>query len=152
MFRNIDWDIISEVIKIREFMKKVQSTFSCVNIICRQGDVHTIKWNKWKVPVADTFKLNVDGSWIKATATSTAGGVLHDRKGDWNGGFSVKLGTCSEINAEAWAILHGLRFAWHIGMRILEIASNSLTICKPPQREILWRNVIVFSRESGRWW
>ena len=48
---------------------------------------------------------------------ATAGGALRDWNGDWLGGFSVQLGTCSEFEAEPWAALHGLRLAWEQGIR-----------------------------------
>ena len=47
------------------------------------------------------------------------GGLLRGSSGEWVVGFSINLGVCSIEEAELWAIVHGLRVAWRIGIRAL---------------------------------
>ena len=58
------------------------------------------------------------------------GGLLRDQDGRWISGFSFKLGTCSVLVAELWAILHGLRLAWEKGVRKLTVETDSLVTLK----------------------
>ncbi|XP_027164808.1 uncharacterized protein LOC113764959 [Coffea eugenioides] len=53
------------------------------------------------------------------------GGIIRDEAGHWLGGFSVGLGTASNILAELWAILRGLQLAWEKGYRKVIIESDS---------------------------
>ena len=57
------------------------------------------------------------------------GGVARDHQGNWKGGFFVNLGWCTTGEAEFWAAIHGLRFAWEQGIRLLVMETNSTQIC-----------------------
>ena len=54
--------------------------------------------------------------------------MLRDHNWDWLWGFSVKIGTCSIIEVELWALIHGLRLAWLKGARKLGVEMDSLTV------------------------
>ena len=65
--------------------------------------------------------LNIDGCLKIVNNQAGAGGLLRDHSGICVYGFSVLLGTCSIIEVELWALLHGLNIAWNRGVRLLEI-------------------------------
>lgn len=62
----------------------------------------------WVVPPKGWYKLNTDGASHGNPGLATAGGVLHDERGDWCGGFAVNLGRCSAPLAELWGVYYGL--------------------------------------------
>ena len=51
-----------------------------------------------------------------------------DTCGNWICGFSVLLGTCITIEAEIWALVHGLRMAWEKGIRRLVVEMDSMLV------------------------
>ena len=53
---------------------------------------------------------------------------LMDPGGNWLGGFSIKLGSCSEHEAKLWEVIHGLILAWEKGFRYLEVEVDSLSV------------------------
>ena len=68
----------------------------------------------WKPSLEDWITLNTDGS-VKSTAFG--GDLLRDHNGNWIKGFLVKIDRCSAVEAELWAVLHGLKMAWDNGHR-----------------------------------
>ncbi|GMI94853.1 hypothetical protein HRI_003154600 [Hibiscus trionum] len=79
----------------------------------------------WKCPPATWVKLNVDGAVNTTTKAAAIGGVCRTDGGDWLFGFNRRLGCCSVLNAELWAVLEGLRHAWRCGFHRVEIESDS---------------------------
>ncbi|XP_061367963.1 uncharacterized protein LOC133310979 [Gastrolobium bilobum] len=77
----------------------------------------------WNAPSQAFLKLNVDGavSFEKAAC----GGLLRDWKGNWICGFTAFIGNCSSLQAELWAIFHGLNFVWNSGWKNIILESDS---------------------------
>ncbi|KAE8700148.1 Detected protein of unknown function [Hibiscus syriacus] len=63
---------------------------------------------KWKPPSAAYIKLNTDSAVIQQTKEAASGG-------NWLGGYHRKIGHCSVLHAELWAILDGLTLPWKTG-------------------------------------
>ncbi|KAK7272851.1 hypothetical protein RIF29_13891 [Crotalaria pallida] len=80
----------------------------------------------WKRPEEGWVKLNTDGSFFQAPESAACGGIMRDHIGSFVSAFSCQLGNCSIIDAELWAILHGLRLAYGRGLRRVVMESDSL--------------------------
>ncbi|KAE8696037.1 hypothetical protein F3Y22_tig00110677pilonHSYRG00012 [Hibiscus syriacus] len=88
---------------------------------------------RWKPPIAGTFKLNTVGA-VDPRTMDAMGGVLRDSNGQWVIGFHRNIGRCSIFHAELWALLDGLTLAWDQGMR--DMRWNSIT-------RMLWRRLTI---------
>lgn len=71
------------------------------------------------------MKVNVDGSLSVAGGVTGCSGVLRDWDGSWKGGFSYNIGCCSVDEAEAWAVIQGLRMALSLGVTKIIVESDS---------------------------
>ncbi|KAJ1443874.1 Ribonuclease H domain [Sesbania bispinosa] len=88
--------------------------------------VRTCLW--WDSPLAGTFKLNIDGSFVSSTRLMGVGGVLRDSNGGWQWGFSGNYGYGCSIHAELLALHIGLDFAWEQGHKNLIVETYSLEV------------------------
>ena len=70
------------------------------------------------------MKLNTDGASSRCDGTATSGGVIHDSSGRWLYGFAHKIGACSSLEAELWVVLEGLKIAWNLGSRRIQLEVN----------------------------
>ena len=82
----------------------------------------------WKVPptVELGCSFNTDDCYQKESNLARGGSILTDYTGNWLCGFSVILGTCSAVEAELWALIHGLRLVWEKSIQCLVVEINSL--------------------------
>jgi ribonuclease HI len=80
----------------------------------------------WTPPSERWIKLNFDGSAIARRIT--VGGVLHDNKGRLEVAYAGSCGMESNNEAEALALLWGMRIAKDRGTDRLEIEGDSLLI------------------------
>lgn len=53
------------------------------------------------------------------------GGILRNEQGEFLFAFAYKLDHCSVLEAELWAIYHGLSIVWGRGFRNLVVESDS---------------------------
>ncbi|CAN1256534.1 Putative ribonuclease H protein At1g65750 [Linum perenne] len=79
----------------------------------------------WTPAPGPVFTLNTDGSVSISSGKPTAGGALRDWQGRTHGAFMANLGTCSITRAELTCIATGLDRAWNIGVRDIEIQTDS---------------------------
>lgn len=63
----------------------------------------------WHFPPPAVLKLNVDGSVLGNPGSAGAGIVLRDASGCVKAALSVSLGSCTNVEAEILAAVHGLR-------------------------------------------
>ncbi len=82
----------------------------------------------WKRPPQNYYKLNIDGTRISSSSMIGAGGVIRNHAGSSNAGFQINLGVGAILDAEAWALFHGLKLASKLHISCLEIESDS-AIC-----------------------
>ncbi|XP_004306073.1 PREDICTED: putative ribonuclease H protein At1g65750-like [Fragaria vesca subsp. vesca] len=77
------------------------------------------------MPPQNYYKLNIDGTRISSSSMIGAGGVIRNHAGAWIAGFQINLGVCAILDAEAWALFHGLKLASKLHISCLEIESDS---------------------------
>lgn len=71
--------------------------------------VKQVKYLNWEKPPQGWIKLNVDGASQHNPGEASAGGILRDEQGSWLAGFSANIGKASNVAAELWVILLGLK-------------------------------------------
>ncbi|BFG20702.1 hypothetical protein CerSpe_069760 [Prunus speciosa] len=79
----------------------------------------------WTAPKCGICKINTDGSRKTETGCIGAGGILRDSTGKWLNGFSVNLGIGTILEAELWGVFWGLKLAWDMGYRIVEVECDA---------------------------
>ncbi|KAL3538875.1 hypothetical protein ACH5RR_002241 [Cinchona calisaya] len=80
----------------------------------------------WEFPRQGWVKLNVDGSAIGYPGSAGGGDLLRNDQGLRIFGFAVIIGKSTSLVAELWAIWKGLEISWDLGLKHLEIESDSL--------------------------
>lgn len=80
----------------------------------------------------------------------TAGGrgIVRYENGDWKGGFSIRIGTCIQIETEQWAALLGMKEAWEMGFRRIILETDSLLTSKwlnGNRMAIRWSRILLKS-------
>lgn len=65
----------------------------------------------WQPPPQNVFKVNVDGSFRRDSASVACGGLIRDWKGNLVSAFFCNLGSCNSTWAEMWALLLGIKAA-----------------------------------------
>ena len=53
------------------------------------------------------------------------GGVIRDSNGKWVGGFMFNIGYYSITNTELWGIYEGISLAWDLGLKKVQIETDS---------------------------
>ncbi|CAL5377729.1 unnamed protein product [Camellia sinensis] len=71
------------------------------------------------------MKLNVGGCLKGDPSQAGYGGLLQDEIGIWLWGFYGKLGHCSSLEAELWAIYRSLTILFQKGIKEVGIESDS---------------------------
>ncbi|CAN1815055.1 Putative ribonuclease H protein At1g65750 [Linum perenne] len=69
--------------------------------------------------------LNTDGSRHNHLGSTAIGGLIKDDRGNFAQAFSANVGNCSITRAEMKAVVEGLKLAWSVGIRKLEVQSDS---------------------------
>jgi len=64
----------------------------------------------WKPPETSEVKVNVDASWVPGEFLCSVAGITRNREGFVVDGFAAEARVSSAEQAEAEALLHGLRF------------------------------------------
>lgn len=80
---------------------------------------------KWYSPTAPYIKLNIDGAFTSSNKHGGAGGIFRDSDGKWLLGFSYGFHCSSSNQAEFMALKKGLELANTLGIKDLEINSDS---------------------------
>ena len=81
----------------------------------------------WAPPTWPFLCLNTDGA-RKGNGEASAGGLLRDCHGNFIHGFSAYLGVCSVLKAELWGVVHGLRMAWDLGYRRIQVGIDNYSV------------------------
>nr|KYP67585.1 Putative ribonuclease H protein At1g65750 family [Cajanus cajan] len=91
------------------------------------GDPYGSSPIRWQPPPLGSIKLNCDGAVRGVGRKVGCGGIIRNYLGGFIMGFSCKLGQCSILQAELWAIFHGLRIIKEKGFKediIVELDSS----------------------------
>ncbi|CAN1147373.1 Putative ribonuclease H protein At1g65750 [Linum perenne] len=81
----------------------------------------------WKPGPEDWITLNTDGAVNQTSRRATAGGLLRNEVGHCLMAFSANLGNCSITRAEMRGAIIGLKIAWDLGFRRVELQLDSAT-------------------------
>ncbi|KAH9666870.1 reverse transcriptase domain-containing protein [Citrus sinensis] len=124
MFNNKSWngDLI-----VRDIKARTESICSTLSSIGYRRNERIQKWIRWAPPPWPFLCLNTDGA-RKGNGEASAGGLLRDCHGNFIHGFSAHLGVCSVLKAELWGVLHGLRMAWDLGYRRIQVGVDNCSV------------------------
>ncbi|KAK4276187.1 hypothetical protein QN277_019161 [Acacia crassicarpa] len=81
-----------------------------------------------RVPMEGWVKLNVDGASKGEGRIAGCGGLIWECRGKWICGYSRKLGSCSAMRAEVWAVLTGLELAIKYNCNRVVVESDSVVV------------------------
>nr|KYP30980.1 Retrovirus-related Pol polyprotein LINE-1 [Cajanus cajan] len=121
---NVSYKVLTKMLatRLRRVMESLVGPSQCSFVPNRQTTDHAksrLKTNQhigWIRPPNNTLKLNCDGA-VDGNAHAACGGVLRDCLGKFIFGFAGKIGTCSVLQAELWAIFHGLRIIKEMNLK-----------------------------------
>ncbi|XP_062005888.1 uncharacterized protein LOC133723072 [Rosa rugosa] len=83
----------------------------------------------WNTPARGFLKMNFDGATDVKNGVSGIGAVFRDHEGTLKGAVAAPLvGNISPRAVESLALLHGLRYALHVGFTKLEVEGDALTV------------------------
>ncbi|CAN0912825.1 Putative ribonuclease H protein At1g65750 [Linum grandiflorum] len=71
--------------------------------------------------------INTDGSVIQPSGVAAAGGLIRDSQGHCLVAFAANLGICSITRAERRGATFGLKLAWDLGFRNVQLQLDSAT-------------------------
>ena len=130
IFRDQEIGTNTRVIIIKNYMREINSAFSNQTIVEGGLGTHHNCLVRREPPCIGWYKLNTYGFCKGRDKSASAGGIIRDNKGCWIEGFSIKLGSCSETEAEIWAVIYGLRMAWDQGIQRLVVEFDSSPVAK----------------------
>ncbi|GMI96661.1 hypothetical protein like AT3G25270 [Hibiscus trionum] len=92
--------------------------------------------SQWQPPAPNSFKVNFDASYDKATATSVSGGLVRDADGLIMAAFSCPNRFVRDPEAaEAIACFQAISFAKDAGFRRIVAEGDSLVVCSKINRQ-----------------
>ena len=100
----------------------------------------------WVMPPSGCVKLNIDGSSLGNPGPSGAGGVLRDSDGTILSGFSTFLGSMTNMEAEALALLEGMRVSAGFHWLHVEMDSQVLVRMVTGNGSVPWKLWSTISR------
>lgn len=117
--------------------------------------------HRWEKPPSWFVALNCGGSILDHGVSAGCGGLCRNEEGQLIFAFTHKLEPCSIIEAEVWAIYHGICLTRNRGFRKILVLSDSKAViemlrgdvCPPPALHQLGRGTQQLNREpySVRW-
>lgn len=85
---------------------------------------------RWRPPNSRWLKLNTDGAVVQAQCQAGCEGIFQDEDGRYFLTYAGHLGVCIVLQAELWAIWHGIRLACERGFRQVTVETDSLVVHK----------------------
>lgn len=89
---------------------------------------------RWHAPREDWIELNIDGASKGNRGPSSGGGIFCDHYGNWIKAFAWNFGWRTSVKAKVLALLKGLRIAWDMGYKKLEINLDSQITARKTQQ------------------
>ncbi|KAK4255866.1 hypothetical protein QN277_008804 [Acacia crassicarpa] len=117
----------------------------------RIGGIRVEQQVSWKTPCAGWLKLNVDGAAKGEDRLAGCGGLIRDDSGKWISGFARKLGRCSAIQAELWAVISGLELASGLQIQNIIVESDSSAVVELMHKLIVGEDTEVSLLTEIRW-
>ncbi|XP_019152396.1 PREDICTED: uncharacterized protein LOC109149189 [Ipomoea nil] len=116
VFNGVEKDINEKIAWLHRQFKEVEDVLSRNAEQGGRQREDTRRKQPWRPPNEGWIKVNTDGC-ARTKGHSACGGVLRNNEGQYIGGFSKKIGTCSALEAEVWGIYVGIQKAWELGYR-----------------------------------
>lgn len=105
---------------------------------------------RWHTPGEGWIKLNVDGASKGNPGLSGGGGIFRDHYGNWLKALACNFGWCTCVKAEILALLKGLRTAWAIGYRKVEVNMYSQITVRKTQQPCQPNQPLYFIKKECR--
>ena len=86
--------------------------------------MYCTSWINWVHPPVGWHTLDTDGSDNNVQRIAV-GGVLRENSSRCVSGFAANMGDCTVVQADLWALIHGLRLAWSMDIRCLVEETDS---------------------------
>ncbi|CAN1177207.1 Putative ribonuclease H protein At1g65750 [Linum perenne] len=102
----------------------------------------------WRPGDGGWSTLNTDGSRICSTGATSIGGLIRNDKGEFVRAFCANIGNCSITRAELKAIVEGLKLAWSLGLRKVDVQTDSSAAISILQKGIVTQHQHVY-REAN---
>ncbi|KAL4274015.1 hypothetical protein GQ457_13G001340 [Hibiscus cannabinus] len=91
---------------------------------------------RWSPPNPPLVKVNVDAKFVQELKKAWSGIVIRDGNGDILGAcVRIQNYSPSPFSAEAWAVVHGLQFAFSLGCQSIILESDCRTVIQKLQSE-----------------
>lgn len=81
---------------------------------------------RWRKPIGNAIKLNMDGSVNQRTGMAGLGCTARGEKGQWLVGETRSMGLVSPLKAELLATDYGLKMCWRRSYNSLELEYDSM--------------------------
>ncbi|CAN0908397.1 Putative ribonuclease H protein At1g65750 [Linum grandiflorum] len=120
----------------------------------------------WEAAPGACITINTDGSVFQPSGVAAAGGLIRDSQGHCLAAFAANLGICTITRAEIRGATFGLKMAWDLGFRDVQLQLDSATAisaitstdssdlrhrsCIDEARELLSRDWLVSVRHMFR--
>ncbi|XP_062021282.1 uncharacterized protein LOC133737805 [Rosa rugosa] len=119
-----------EPVKVAQLATEWQNEF--MRLACSKYGLNTAAVHNrvsWKPLQQGHLKPNFDGACDSKNGICGLGVVFRDNQGVLKGALAIpQIGNLSPRPVEALALLHGLRFADHVGFTNLEVEGDALSI------------------------
>ncbi|CAN1194412.1 Putative ribonuclease H protein At1g65750 [Linum perenne] len=122
----------------RYWLNASSSAYQSVAALKRpQGKEGTTAQICWAPAQGPAFTLNTDGSVKVSARRSAAGGCLRNSEGRVIDAFAANLGNCSITRAELTGVVIGMERAWDIGIRNIEVQTDSAVVVNLVSKDAL---------------
>ncbi|CAI0453961.1 unnamed protein product [Linum tenue] len=125
IFNNKQQETQTLVQRIQSWTNTIREAQSNEKVIHSSQQRKTTTEIAWVPPNPDWVVVNSDGSVKHPDSLAAAGGLVRDSWGRCLGAFASNLGACTITRAELLGAIQGLRLAWSLGYRRVEMRTDS---------------------------
>ncbi|CAL1400097.1 unnamed protein product [Linum trigynum] len=131
--RRNEWIFNNKHQETQTLIQRIQSWTNTIREAqSNEKDIHTLQQRKtstevaWIPPNPEWVVVNSDGSVKHPDLLAAAGGLVRDSSGRCLGAFASNLGACTITRAELMGAIQGLRLAWNLGYRKVDLRVDSM--------------------------
>ncbi|CAN1786718.1 Putative ribonuclease H protein At1g65750 [Linum perenne] len=82
----------------------------------------------WEPGPSGWSTINTDGAFDRISGRAAAGGLIRNELGHCTAAFTMNIGCCTIMRAELRGAIAGLRCAWDLGLRKVELQVDSKSV------------------------